>query len=108
MSSQLSCGGRGVLLRILGGRVQHGSLNPDPIPDQNCHFSLSFSDLAPKKFMSSLILRFTYSFVSICLDKENLKLIAFFVSLDLAGQTFSQFVLIITYKNCSFPVSCSH
>ena len=46
------------------------------------------------------------SFICVCLDKENLKLIAF-VSLDLAGQTFSQFVLIITYEN-SFLVSCSH
>ena len=44
------------------------------------------------------------SFVSICLDKENLKLIAF-DSLDLAGLTFSPFVPIITYENSSFPVS---
>ena len=34
-----------------------GSLNPDPISDQKCHFSHPFSDLFPKKFMSSLILR---------------------------------------------------
>ena len=57
MSSQLSCGGRGVLLRILGGGVPRGALNPDPILDQKCHFSHPFSDLVPKKFMSSLIHR---------------------------------------------------
>ena len=57
MSSQLSFGGRRVLLRILGGGVPRSSLNPDPISDQKCHFSHPYSDLAPKKFMSSLILR---------------------------------------------------
>ena len=57
ISSQLSWGGGGVLLGILGGAMLCGSLNPDPISDQKCHFSQLFSDLAPKKFMSSLILR---------------------------------------------------
>ena len=36
---------------------EDGSLNPDPISNQKCYFSHSFSDLAPEKFMSSLILR---------------------------------------------------
>ena len=57
MSSQLSCGGRGVLLGILSGGVPRGSVNPDAISDQKCHFSHLLSDLSPKKFMSSLILR---------------------------------------------------
>ena len=57
MSSQLSCRGRGVFLGILSGALLRGSLNPDPISDQKCHFSQPFSDLSPKKFMSSLILR---------------------------------------------------
>ena len=47
----------GVFLGIHSGGVQRGSLNPDPISDQKCHFSHPFSDLSPKKFMSSLILR---------------------------------------------------
>ena len=50
-------GERGVFLGILSGGVQRGSLNPDPISGQKCHFSHLFSDLSPKKFMSSLILR---------------------------------------------------
>ena len=33
---------------------EDGSLNPDPISNQKCHFSHSFSDLALEKFMSSL------------------------------------------------------
>ena len=37
--------------------MQRGSLNPDPISDQKCHFSHPFSDLSPRKCMSSLILR---------------------------------------------------
>ena len=57
MSSQLSCRGRGVFLGIRSGGVQRGSLNPDPVSDRKCHFSHPFSDLSPKKFMSSLILR---------------------------------------------------
>ena len=31
-------GGGGVLPKILGGRVPHGSQNPDPISDQNIRF----------------------------------------------------------------------
>ena len=50
-------GGRGVLLGILSEGVPRGSLDPDPISDQKCHFSHPFSDLSPKKFMSSLTLR---------------------------------------------------
>ena len=41
MSSQLSWGGTpGILDRV----VPHGSLNPDPISDQKCHFLHPFSD----------------------------------------------------------------
>ena len=46
---------RGVLLGILRGVLLHvlpSSLNPDPISDQKCHFSHSFSDLV-SKFMST-------------------------------------------------------
>ena len=46
-----------VILGIRSGGVQRGSLNPDPISDQKCHFSHLLSELSPKKFMSSLILR---------------------------------------------------
>ena len=46
-----------VILGIRSGGVQRGSLNPDPISDQKCHFSHPFSDLSLKKCMSSLILR---------------------------------------------------
>ena len=49
--------GGGVFLGIRSRGVQRGSLNPDPISDQKCHFSHPFSDLSPRKCMSSLILR---------------------------------------------------
>ena len=42
--------GGGVLLGILSEGVPRGSLNHDPISDH------PFSDLSPKKFMSSLTL----------------------------------------------------
>ena len=38
--------GQGVLLRILGGGVPSGSLNPDPNSDQNMPFSIRLYALA--------------------------------------------------------------
>ena len=37
-------GGGGVLLGILGVGLPPSSSNPDPISDQKCNFSHSFSD----------------------------------------------------------------
>ena len=42
---------------ILGRGVPPGYLNPDPISDQKCHFSDSFSDITLKEFMPSFTLR---------------------------------------------------
>ena len=46
-SLSYSRGGR-ELLGILGGGVPPGSINPDLISNQKCHFSHRFSDMASK------------------------------------------------------------
>ena len=93
----------GVLLRILGGGVPSGSLNPDPISDKNMPFSIRlYAPVVPLKTtpdFGSLCQPLLFFFIvfSFCVVKYYIWLIKIaFASVALPGSLFYEKVQLYT------------